>query len=374
VHEWGTFTSFAGSNGAYLDYRTRVGGDLPDFVLDRARQASASIGKPPGTIETDLFLKERVMTFSRMETPVTYFYTDAPMKVHAKVDFPKGILTEFYPPVTKMSPLVTPEEKSGKTLPRVRDGMIDWGELLLTPASPASDTSKMPAVSLSDRYAAARETDSDIVQSTDSTGAIHQEKFLFYRGICNIDLPLKLKSLGHDRFELADPAKTPIAAAYLVQIEGSKVRFARYDKINGPRALALPPEQSSLDAVADAMTQDLITTGLYEKEARAMVATWRTSWFGEDGTRVLYLMPQTLADSVLPLHITPKPQQTLRVMVGRLEAMTPERERDLADRLAAGTEIKDLGRFAEPTLRRIAEITTNPNVKTRIEAMLVKMH
>src|SRR5438445_8814092 len=82
VHEWGTFTSFAVSNGVYLDYRTRIGGDLPGFVLTRQRQAEASINRPaqpkPPRSSEELLLKERIPTLSRMETPVTYFYSDRP--------------------------------------------------------------------------------------------------------------------------------------------------------------------------------------------------------------------------------------------------------------------------------------------------------
>lgn len=32
VHEWGTFTSFAGSDGAKLEFRPLVDNDLPPFV------------------------------------------------------------------------------------------------------------------------------------------------------------------------------------------------------------------------------------------------------------------------------------------------------------------------------------------------------
>jgi hypothetical protein len=211
------------------------------------------------------------------------------------------------------------------------------------------------------------------VQTTDSHGAVFQEKFLFYRGICNIYLPLDLKCQGHDQFQLTDPGKTPIPVAFLIQIDGGKVRFQRYGKIDGPRILKLPTNQSSLEILADAMTHDLAASGLYEKEAKAMVATWRTSWFGEEGTRLLYILPATMADANLPLTITPKPQQMVRVMVGRLEVMTPERENDLAKRLAGDGPITDLGRFAEPSLRRIVEITNDPHIKTRAQATLTKL-
>jgi hypothetical protein len=264
VHEWGTFTSFAGSDGVYLDYRTRVGGDLPDFVLDRQRQASASTTQP-FQISPYLFTKGAIPTLSRMETPVTYFYTERPMKVRAHVDFSVGLFTEFYPPIEKMTPVVTAGEKSGKAQPMVGGGMLDWGQLLVTPQDIA-DTAHIPTVSEGDRYAAARQTDSDVVQTTDSHGVVSQEKFLFYRGICNIELPLDLKCLGNDRFQLTDPGKTPITAAFLIQIEGGKVRFQRYDKINGPRMLKLPTDQSSLETLADAMVGDLTASGLYETE------------------------------------------------------------------------------------------------------------
>lgn len=385
VHEWGTFTSFAGSNGLYLDYRTRIGGDLPEFVLTRQRQAEVSINrparpKPPKSTE-ELFIKERIPTLSRMETPVTYFYSDRPMTVQAQVELPRGLLTEFYPPVKAMAPAVSADEKAGKAMPAVGEGMLDWGSIRITPQNSA-DESTLPAVSSGDRYAAARETDADIVQVTDPrTHAEHQEKFLFYRGVCNFELPVYMTSIGHDRFELATVKNATLAAGVLVQIDHGNVRFTRFTNLAGRRTLELPKQSSTMDDLADAMVKDLAATGLYEKEARAMVATWRTSWFGEDGTRLLYLMPQTFTDGVLPLRITPSPQQTLRVMVGRLETITPEREQEIGEsmkRLAGidhnekqvADEVQSLGRFAEPALQRVALSTQDPIAKGQAEAIL----
>ena len=57
-----------------------------------------------------------------------------------------------------------------------------------------------------------------------------------------------------------------------------------------------------------------------------MVKTWRTDWFGEDGTRVLYLVAEPLTAEFLPLRIDPKPDQLVRVLVGRHDVLTPERE------------------------------------------------
>src|SRR5262245_26063650 len=75
VHEWGTFTSFSGSDGVNLEYRPLETSDLPRFVVSPLRK--------PGKF--DLLLKEMIVGQQRMETPVTYFYTDQPRVVRASV-------------------------------------------------------------------------------------------------------------------------------------------------------------------------------------------------------------------------------------------------------------------------------------------------
>src|SRR3954447_21184352 len=76
VHEWGTFTSFAGSDGTRVGFRPDNSA-LPDFVY-RTRDALSKSG-----------LLAHAGTVS-LETPVLYFYTDRETRVTVKVDFPKG--------------------------------------------------------------------------------------------------------------------------------------------------------------------------------------------------------------------------------------------------------------------------------------------
>src|SRR5260221_10876078 len=111
-----------------------------------------------------------------METPVTYFYTDEPALVDVRVDFPKGLLTEFYPPPVQMAPMVGKDEKS-KPAP-VGQSFLNWGRLLITPSPwPATRPTLIPKTTADDRYAAARQTDSDIIQTTDGFfGKFYQEK------------------------------------------------------------------------------------------------------------------------------------------------------------------------------------------------------
>jgi hypothetical protein len=378
VHEWGTFTNFAGSDGVYLDFRPLEGSELPSFVFDRQRQTSL-------TRKHMWSEKGFLVTRSRMETPVTYFYTDEPMAVNVQVDFPKGLLTEFYPPARLMEPMVQERERT----PPIGNAFIDWGTVAVFPEKDLPAERRMiPAVVDGNHYAAARETDSDIVWFSDRILGNFQEKFLFYRGAGNFEMPVTMRSLGDDRFEIRNAGREAIRSAFLVNIDAAgQVRFTELSQVGRePVTTALATEPTSLDSLGDAMVRALTAEGLYEKEARAMVKTWKTSWFGEAGTRLLYLVPRAQTDAILPLHVKPAPTSTVRVMVGRLEAMTPEQERhvksligrlgavDCADQEAAEREIRGLGRFAEPALLRVARGGLDADAMERVEGLVARIH
>src|ERR1051326_440910 len=85
-----------------------------------------------------------------------------------------------------------------------------------------------------------------------------------------------------------------------------------------------------------------------------MVETWRDSWF-EEGSRVLYVVPQAETDAILPLHITPAPTRIARVFVGRLELMTPFMTETIerALRTNDAATLERYGRFLQPVANRI---------------------
>ena len=385
VHEWGTFTSFAGSDGVSLDFRPLVDEDLPAFVYDRPRQAFTSerrdIAYARGRSDKGL-----VISRQRMETPVTYFYTDQERLVDVVVEFPKGLLTEFFPPVRQFGPAY----KKAQPEP-LENSFLRWGKVRLLPPAKAIDPKtgidpfilKVPAGE-AEHYAYARETDSAHVQITDPAMLMTvREKFLFYRGVGNFDLPVTLKATGGDRFTLTHSGKTPLSYAFLVQIDAAKnVRFARHDRIAGAVEMTLPSQPGTIEALSDEMVKALVSDGLYEKEARSMVKTWRSSWFGEAGTRVLYSLPQVYTDALLPLRLEPAPKENVRVMIGRLETLTPEQEsriehlvsqlgsEDPAVRDATGAEINRLGRFAEPALTRVAKLSEDAETQAKAKSLL----
>jgi hypothetical protein len=126
----------------------------------------------------------------------------------------------------------------------------------------------------------------------------------------------------------------------------------------------------------------LVQQGLYLDEARAMVATWSRSWFQKDGARVIYLLPRAQVDAVLPLWFEPKPKEVVRVLVGRLEFITPEArlrvEHALLDlgsgdpvRAVAGEQcLRALDRFREPNLRNVREHGSAPAARAAAAALL----
>ena len=90
-----------------------------------------------------------------------------------------------------------------------------------------------------------------------------------------------------------------------------------------------------------------------------MVNTWTTSYFQTDGIRVLFVLPQSWTDAFIPMRIAPKPREVVRVMVGRLELLSPERERRAEDAvrdLASGDPVRRQQAFRVPpragTVRR----------------------
>jgi hypothetical protein len=384
VHEWGTFTSFAGSNGVNLEFRPLVTNDLPRFIMNPFKQ--------PGSL-TRLLLKDQFVALQRMETPVTYFYTDVPRVVNVRVDFPEGMLTEWYPVVKHFD-----SGKDNTEQVIVGHAYLDWGAVRLTPPEQFADIrvrdpkgqampASLPAVNANDHYGRARETDSAIVETVDADRGSHFEKFLFYRGLGNFELAIKLVALGNDRFEVTNFAEEASGALLLVRIENDRVRFARIGPIKPSSAVEinLPSTESTVDRLAEETVRELTNAGLYEKEARAMVNTWRTSWFGENGTRLLYLVPGKLTDTLLPLTVDPAPDERVRVLVGRLETLTPEDCKLLVHSLAGGApgevptadavkaELKLLGRFAEPVIQFAISQTSDPTMCGRLEAILAEI-
>src|SRR5262249_57791156 len=94
------------------------------------------------------------------------------------------------------------------------------------------------------------------------------------------------------------------------------------------------PLEDGVPQVKQAVAAALVKAGLYPKEARAMVNTWEKSYFRTEGLRLLYVLPPATVDEVIPIQIKPAPEQLVRVMVGRVEVLTPGAERRIEKAVA----------------------------------------
>jgi hypothetical protein len=378
VHEWGTFTSFSGSDGVNLEYRPLVTNDLPRFVMTSYNQP----GHPFA-----LLLKVRYVARQRMETPVTYFYTDRPRTVNVRVDFPAGMLSEWYPVVADFD-----SGEDQKTNAVVGNAYLNWDQIRLIPPDEFSKVrvrgpndqpmpAELPFVNPKYHYGQARETDSAIVETVDVTGGSHFEKFLFYRGLGNFQQSVQLSALGNDRFEVHNSADVATGPMFIVRITDEKLRFTNLHPLLPHESIEtdLPTPESTIEELAEQMVERLTAAGLYEKESHAMVNTWRDSWFAEPGTRLLYFLPQQLTDEIIPLTIDPTPDECIRILVGRLETLTPEDCRELRQLASNPTSRKlkakldQSGRFTEPALQFVIEQTRDVPARDRLTKELANL-
>ncbi|MBS1791250.1 MAG: hypothetical protein JST85_26295 [Acidobacteria bacterium] len=329
VHEWGTFTSVTTADGQRQVWSPLTGpSDLPGFVYKSKQQTQFSQGN----------CVKCGWAYVRMETPVLYFYSDRELSASVKVGFPRGSITEWYPQAREVG--------SG----------INWMNFTVKPGA----TANFPVEEAESHYYPARETD-----AAPLTLGNEQEKFLFYRGIGNFDLPITAK-LGNDQVTVKNTGSEALTSVVVFENRGGRVGWRIVNSLGGEAALARPALGQSLDSLRSELQKALTSQGLYEKEAAAMVKTWSDFWF-EDGLRIFYVVPRKTTDRILPIAITPAPTELDRVLVGRLEIVTPEMELAIqaaAQKYLEGTAeshaaalkaLHPYGRFAEPTLRRLME-------------------
>jgi len=377
VHEWGTFTSIAGKNGVALDWRPLNGpSDLPKFVYNEnsgdGYRGTYNNSGGKGAVA-------RV----RMETPVIYFYTPKEMDVNVRVVFPEGKITEWYP----QAGYVNDNYSANQTAHTFANG-INWGTIKLLP-NVKENFLREAAYS---HYYPARETDSVQIQvcNADKT-KIEHEKFLFYRGVGNFNLPLKVKLEGQQVVLSGNEAQyltkgipgAGIADMVVFEKRGNRLGFKYVPALTGEMRVDRPVLDKTLDQVFSQLEKTLTANGLYAKEAKAMVKTWEDSWF-EEGLRVFYILPRSTTDRILPLNVSPKPKETVRVMVGRSEIITPEMERDVKNQVAllrspsakiraeAQANLTTRGRFYEPILRSILTSEKNSAVRKQIEKLIAE--
>jgi hypothetical protein len=393
VHEWGTYLSVQGSDGVTLGGMVDSEEALPEWVRER-----------------DLGGRSRASYYGKMETPVTYFYTDRPRQVQVRVEMPGGLLTHWFPDVQAVTP---PLPRPPKTLEAAAEtpkkaapagSSLDWGTFEVFPDHRFLPAALQPSdgtnphvcwVGADSTWRFARATDSALVRTKVGNKELF-EKFLFYRGLGTFPLPLDVRSTGADEqlhLTLHNTGTDPMRGLFAVWVLNGGIRLAALDDL--PAGATRDVDTASTftkwlgleDGVAhlkQALAESLTQAGLYPKEARAMVDTWERSYFRNDGLRVLSVLPRPAVDAAIPIDIKPAPQELVRVMVGRVEVLTPEGEQrlektvaelgsqDERERGAAEAALAKFGRLREPVLRRVMALTRQPEVRARAETLIAQ--
>ncbi len=309
AHEWGTFTAVTGSDGVPVPWWTPAlegPAALPEFV--RPLPALSKIQQP---------------WLLRMETPVIYFYANQPARVQVRVGLNQLRLTDVFPQAQSMplsmgmldsAPfeaiwelrLQPPGDSVGKHLPQVAERGAHYGHARAVPQAWW------------------------VVNGTPPE-APEVEKFLFYRGAGNAQMPRRIAGVASDGVTLF-PGGTGL---FLVQVDAQACcwrevgRDASIAARGNSYTVPLPAQSDSpgsADALAQRLRDALSAAGLTADEAAAMVATWREAWLAEPGLRVLEILPREWVDQVLPLRIEPAPEHLERVFVARWELLTAEDE------------------------------------------------
>lgn len=373
VHEWGTFLGVQGSDGVSLDGMYHEEHALPQFVHARSRD--------------QLHLQAAIL---KGETPVIYFYTKRRQEVRVDVRFPRGIWTQWYP----QAQVVAPQLAQTGSFSDLRGGRIVWCSEVIPAAAAGSPAPAPPATASDALWNFARDVDAAYVRTPDRTrpgSPSEDERFLFYRGLGQAPLPLTLSAAGDGTLRTDSGQPHGLKHLFVLRVENGKGVYRYLPSLApGQSASGVIPGMESArplpeftTALGDDLAARLVEAGLYAKEARAMVNTWRGSYFRTEGIRVLFVLPQAWTDAFIPLELTPRPREVVRVMVGRLELLTPDRERraeravrDLsaADGVArerAFAFLRDQGRYAEPVLRRVLRTTRDERVEQLCKRLLL---
>ena len=349
AHEWGTFTSIAGSDGRATEWSPLTGStDLPSFV-EHFPDPGFKLGLR-GTV--------------RMETPVLYFYSSKVETVSVNVAFANGVITEWYPHASSVEPTAN---RYGEILDQASaHGSIAWDSVTLAP----SGRPDFPMEGRNNHYFAARMTSSTPLLVKTTAGE-QQEKFLFYRGVSTFSVPLDATLDTEGKLRVKNLGDQEIPTTILFERRGERVGY----RIGGTLQNEAILEASELTGTTDDLGRELegilVGQGLYQDEAHAMVETWRGSWF-EEGSRLLYIVPPAFVNEVLPLSINPAPAQIVRAFVGRLELVTPATEMEVEKAFATHdtATLRAHGRFLEPILATMMKKETNPAKAQRFQGYL----
>jgi hypothetical protein len=290
----------------------------------------------------------------RLETPVIYFHPPAAQRgvsrANVRVKFRGGWLTEYFPCAEPSAPGLRPAGYNETNFASMAfefgplhsdtESKLQWNDLHIGGEWRLTNTTAHV-------WTSPRAVQAASVLTTNN----ESEKFLFYRGVAHIEAPLKVSRYRNSgellfRSQPGDlPMNKPLTlrSLWLVEIRADgKVAFRTLPSVsldqNTNKIVAHTGagfesgdfSRGNLDSLKAALRTALVAEGLFADEAQALLNTWELSYFKSAGLRVFFLVPRRWTDFYLPLEIS-LPADLNRVMVGRIELVTPEQRDKLAE-------------------------------------------
>ncbi|NNM84243.1 MAG: hypothetical protein HKL96_00570 [Phycisphaerales bacterium] len=333
VHEWGTFTSCQDAGGQDIGGINSDDEPVPPFVHDLI----------PGLIRWKGLPPELAAATMRLETPVLYFYPPAhsqPEVENVSVKFIGGWLSQYYPGAIAVAPGVSFYKNYIPVIGQLTShtiGSLTWKNVLVG-VPPGGPLTNDPV------WTCPRQVHAAYVRAADG----EVERFLFYRGVGHVSSPLSVVRSNHG---LGADLTVRVAARYeqmrlvrhirrmwLCDFRGDGAvafrslgnvspvghgdgRLASFSDDFSPRDYSF----ANLQMLRASMHAALVADGLYPDEATAMLNTWKRSYFKAYGERLFFIVPRAWTNHYLPLQIVP-PARITRVMMGRIELITPEQK------------------------------------------------
>lgn len=387
AHEWGTFTSVQDSDGVTLDGLQHEEEGLPDFVYSRTEVRDCPLREFG---YKGLEMPAENVT-KKMETPVIYFYADQPLHVRTRVCFNHGILSQWYPVCDTLGPAEGRPEDGRLDMAKVDKSFLEWGVDVL---GKGDGLDQVPACEAGDPWAAQRIPDSNVIRTDERRaprmGPQEFEKFIFYRGLGRFELPLSATTSEDGTILLRNGCDEAVKHLFVVHVRDGVGRFEYVAEAAAGSSVTLripglekaAPVEQMVEALRPRLEEKLVEAGLYPKEAEAMARTWERSYFHSEGVRILYVVPRAEVDKVLPIAFDPAPKELVRVLVGRLELLTPQQEKEVTAAVRdwssedgpthakAVAALNRLGRFLEPNVRRVLSTSTDATTIANAKAIL----
>jgi hypothetical protein len=335
AHEWGTFTSLCGSDGVQLNGLYKEEEALPSFVH--------SISSPEyycnfPNIE-NILLDDKgfggevslIKANVKMETPVIYFYAGQQLDIDVNVWFKKGLISQYYPngdlngTIKDVVSYLPNRHLCIDFSSPQSNNSISWKTRVLTGPNSYTGTE-----GVTNTWATPRNTDANMVQVGNES-----EKFLFYRGVGNFEMPIKISFDDEAKLVIKNNYSEAIPYVFIYdKAESGEIKIWWTGNISssetkvvsqGSKILSENEFKNKLTEFQSALSK----AGLYDKESAAMLNTWKESYFEKNGLRVFWIVPASYTSSILPLKLTPSAESLQRVLVGRSEIMKPDFEKKL---------------------------------------------